>query len=243
MGKRTLKIWSRTQSLVVLSSGESEFYAARKESAEGLGMKAVAADLGIQVDGEVWGDASAALEIIKRKGLGRTRHIDIGLLWIQQTAAEGRLKYHKALGTDNPADLMTKYLDIKTIDRHTGALRASFPGGRANTAPTLHSIAQRTSWPEALIEEEEELSGPALFKAYAQGKGKGKPPGKGFGGKANIDEEVVYARPPKGYETFDDRSIMLVWWMHVPRSGQGDAGLIWFRTTREPLTSEYCRPC
>ena len=50
------------------------------------------------------------------------------------------------------------------------------------------------------------------------------------------DGEVVYARPPKGYETFDDRGIMLVWRMHVPLYGQGDAGLIWFRTIREQLT-------
>ena len=62
------------------------------------------------------GDASAALAIIKRKGLGRTRHIDTGLLWIQQSAAEGRLSYHKALGTVNPADLMTKHLDQSTVD-------------------------------------------------------------------------------------------------------------------------------
>ena len=29
------------------------------------------------------------------------------------------------------------------------------------------------------------------------------------------DDEVVYARPPRGYETFDDCGIMLVWWMPV----------------------------
>ena len=29
---------------------------------------------------------------------------------------------------------------------------------------------------------------------------------------------------------------MLVWRMHVPLYGQGDAGLIWFRTIREQLT-------
>ena len=67
-------------------------------------------DLGWKVTGEVKGDASAALGIIHRKGLGRTRHIDIGLLWMQQTAAEKKLFYSKVLGTDNPADLLTKYL-------------------------------------------------------------------------------------------------------------------------------------
>ena len=101
-GDHLIKSWSKTQTLLALSSGESEFYAALKASAEGLGMMAMMRDFGIKVDGEVLGDASAALGIIHRKGLGRTRHIDTGLLWIQQTAAERRLQYTKVLGTDNP---------------------------------------------------------------------------------------------------------------------------------------------
>ena len=108
-GSHTLKTWSKTQSLIALSSRESEFYAALKASAETLGMLAIMRDFGWTMHGEVFGDASAALGIIHRKGLGRTRHIDTGLLWIQQTAAEKRLAYYKVLGTDNPADLMTKY--------------------------------------------------------------------------------------------------------------------------------------
>ena len=56
-------------------------------------------DLGCHVKGRVLGDASAALGIIHRKGLGRTRHIDTGLLWIQQTAAEKRLEYSKIFGS------------------------------------------------------------------------------------------------------------------------------------------------
>ena len=52
-----LKIRAKTQSLVALSSGESQFYVACKVS--------LARDLGIELQGEVWGDASAALGIIK----------------------------------------------------------------------------------------------------------------------------------------------------------------------------------
>ena len=110
LGKHTLKTWSKTQTLLALSSGESELYAALKASAEGLGVMSMLKDFHYKVSGEVLGDASAALGIIQRRGLGRTRHIDTGLLWIQQTAAEKRLLYSKVLGTDNPADLMTKYL-------------------------------------------------------------------------------------------------------------------------------------
>ena len=83
-------------------------------------------DFGYEIKGEILGDASAALSIIHRKGSGRTRHIDTGLLWIQQTAAEKRLEYSKVLGTINPADLMTKYLTSEVITAHSGRLSADF---------------------------------------------------------------------------------------------------------------------
>ena len=38
LGAHTIKSWSKTQTLLALSSGESEFYAALKASAEGIGL-------------------------------------------------------------------------------------------------------------------------------------------------------------------------------------------------------------
>ena len=141
-GTHTLKSWSRTQAFIALSSGESEFYAALKASAEALGMIALMKDLGQHLSGEVWGDAGAALGIIHRKGLGKTRHIDIGHLWIQQTAADKRLQYNKVLGKENPADLFTKFLDVATSNLHTKKLGCQFIGGRSNEAPQFHAITQ-----------------------------------------------------------------------------------------------------
>jgi hypothetical protein len=51
-------------------------------------------------------------------------------------------------------------------------------------------------------------------------------------------DEVVYARPPPGFRTFDDSGYPIVWRMRKPLYGQGDAGLIWFRTIREQLTAQ-----
>ena len=135
-----LKGWSKTQSLVALSSGESELYATLKAAAETLGLISMMRDLGWKVSGEIWGDASAALGIINRRGLGKTRHIDTGLLWVQQTAAERELKFNKVLGKVNPADLYTKYLDANTVERHTTALAYKFTQGRAKEAPKLHVL-------------------------------------------------------------------------------------------------------
>ena len=142
IGAHSIKSWSRTQSLIALSSGESELYASLKAAAETLGVLSMAKDFNWRLRGEVWGDASAALGIIHRKGLGKTRHIQTGLLWIQQTAAEQRLKFHKVLGTRNPADLFTKYLDEATNNLHTGTMGYQFTGGRAAEAPKLHTVSR-----------------------------------------------------------------------------------------------------
>ena len=126
MGGHAIKRWSRTQCLIAISSGESEFYAALKAAAETLGMAAIMKDFGWKLRGEVWGDASAALGIINKQGLGKTRHIDTGCLWIQQVAAQQRLRFQKVLGTNNPADLFTKLFDEKTNVKHTNTLGFKF---------------------------------------------------------------------------------------------------------------------
>ena len=139
IGAHVLKGWSKTQSLIALSSGESELYATLRAAAEALGVMSMLKDMGYYVSGEIWSDASAALGIIHRIGLGKTRHIDTGLLWIQQTAAEQRLRFQKVLGK-NPADLFTKYLDQQTSEGHTDTMRYKFITGRAKEAPKLHGF-------------------------------------------------------------------------------------------------------
>ena len=81
------------------------------------------------------------LGIIHRKGLGKTRHIQIGLLWIQQVSAEKRLTFGKVFGKLNPADLFTKYLDNSTIEQHVARLNYMFTEGRASDAPTFHNVS------------------------------------------------------------------------------------------------------
>ena len=98
-------------------------------------------DLGWKLQGEVWGDANAALGIINRSGLGKTRHIDTGLLWIQQVAAERKVKFQRVLGTNNPADLFTNHLDEKTNLHHTNNLGFQCTAGRPEDAPKLHALS------------------------------------------------------------------------------------------------------
>ena len=44
------------------------------------------------------------------------RHLEIRDLWLQKEIREGRVVVHKVLGTENPADLMTKILTVKEIE-------------------------------------------------------------------------------------------------------------------------------
>ena len=71
IGSHCVKGWSKTQTLVALSSGESELYAALKASAETLGLLSMLRDLGWRWHGEVWGDANAALGVINGSGPGK----------------------------------------------------------------------------------------------------------------------------------------------------------------------------
>ena len=124
-----------------MSSGESELYAALKAAAETLGVMSMLKDLHWEMEGKIYGDASAALGIINRIGLGKTRHIDTSLFWIQQTAAERHLAFAKVLGQNNPAELYTKYLDQHTSDIHVRALNYHFTDGRSDEAFKLHTIS------------------------------------------------------------------------------------------------------
>ena len=66
-------------------------------------------------------DSNAAKSFVNRRGLGKMRHLEIRDLWLQKEIREGRVLVHKVLGTENPADLMTKILTVKEIeDRLSG---------------------------------------------------------------------------------------------------------------------------
>ena len=116
-GTRLLKAYSRTQATIALSSGEAELYAMVRAASEGLGVRSMARDLGIKLSPRLFVDASAALGIAQRKGLGRIRHLDCQALWIQDAIRQRRLGVVKVAGALNPADLMKKAVDGQTLLR------------------------------------------------------------------------------------------------------------------------------
>ena len=82
-GGHLLKHYSITQTTVALSSGEAELSGICKGASQGLGLVSIARDLSLLFSLDVQTDATAAIGICKRKGLGKIRHLATSDLWVQ----------------------------------------------------------------------------------------------------------------------------------------------------------------
>ena len=122
LGAGHFKARSRTQTLIALSSGESELAVVTKAAAEAMGIKSVLAEFGVPVKIEIHCDATAAIGISKRQCLGRVRHLATAGLWVQQKVRSRKLKLLKLPGKDNPSDLMTKHKTVPGASRFMSVL-------------------------------------------------------------------------------------------------------------------------
>ena len=66
-------------------------------------------------------DATAAIGMVHRLGLGKVRHLAVGDLWVQHHVRSGEIRVFKMSGLENPSDAQTKYLGPETLLRHTKA--------------------------------------------------------------------------------------------------------------------------
>jgi len=140
LGPCCVKSWSKTQNTIAQSSAEAELIATVKAATEALGIISLAADLGIECSTRMHIDASAALGIVERRGVGRVRHLDVGMLWLQEQQLKQVIHMTKILGTENPADLMTKNLSRESIDKYSRMLGFEFRDGRAQATAKVHSF-------------------------------------------------------------------------------------------------------
>ncbi len=69
---------------------------------QAIGMRSLAAHLGDQLDMEVITDSSAAIGVCQRRGIGKVKHFDINLLWIQNKIRSGTITLTKVDGKINP---------------------------------------------------------------------------------------------------------------------------------------------
>ena len=136
-GSHMIKSWSSTQKSITLSSGEAELVAAVKTCTELIGVTQIMSDWGREVEGEVYVDSSAAIGVAHRKGNGKLRHVKVGLLWIQDKVEEGEVEVKKVAGEQNPADLLTKNVNIGKVEKYMEMISEEFKGGRAEVSVEL----------------------------------------------------------------------------------------------------------
>ena len=138
LGRHTLRTWSSTQATVAMSSAEAELFSLTKGASVSLGLMSIAKDLGLMLGATVHSDASAALAMAQRQGLGKLRHLKVQFLWVQERIRGGDFDVKKVHGKYNPADLLTKHLAYADMQRHVENLGYSTSRTRSDIAPELN---------------------------------------------------------------------------------------------------------
>ena len=104
LGSHVIRSWSKTQAVIVKSSGEAELFGVVRGSTEGFGLITLCGDFGAVVKTRFHLDASAAKGMLERKGIGKVSHGQVDVLWLQEQQARARLPLIKADGSKNAAD-------------------------------------------------------------------------------------------------------------------------------------------
>ena len=136
-GGHLIKHWAQTQTTVALSSAEAELGGICRGASQGLGLVALAKDLNIDMKLDVRTDATAAIGVCRRRGLGKIRHLAVADLWVQEKVRLKEFTLTKVPGDVNPADLLTKHVDRRLLEKHLRTLNLFFDWGRSSNAPTI----------------------------------------------------------------------------------------------------------
>ena len=86
-------------------------------------------------------DATAAIGIAQRRGMGKIRHLDVTDLWIQEKLNSKLAFLHKVLGTEHQADTFTTYTDRSILNMAMGKMNMHFMNGRSEVAPAAMGTA------------------------------------------------------------------------------------------------------
>ena len=135
VGGCLVKHWAKTQTTISLSSGESELHGIANGMAQALGIQPLMNDMGWKLPVTVHSDATAAIGIARRKGLGNIRHLDVTDLWIQDKVCSKAIGLKKILGADNPADMFTKYVERAILNKALQVMNLVSTDGRPACAP------------------------------------------------------------------------------------------------------------
>ena len=100
-GDDLLETYSSTQQIVALSTAESEYISISKGAAHALDVRSAMVEFGLTFNVVCETDVSAGRAMATRRGVGRVRHVDARLLWLQQLCAEGVVQVRAKPGEHN----------------------------------------------------------------------------------------------------------------------------------------------
>ena len=102
-----------------------------------LGMRSLCLDLGVEFDKsiEIRSDASAAIGIVNRIGLGKVRHIEVSQLWVQEKVSKGEILVTKVKTEENLADALTKHVSKEIMSIHVEGVGGEIRQDRHSIAP------------------------------------------------------------------------------------------------------------
>ena len=116
-----VQVCSKTHGTISLSSAEAELYDGRNCSAAVMSCVAWSfCVLGIDV--QALTDASAALGVVDRHGLGQTKQTSTGPLWVQRKHLRKDILYVKVDWLSNVADVLTTCGPLGVIEKQLGGL-------------------------------------------------------------------------------------------------------------------------
>jgi hypothetical protein len=101
---------SRQQTVVATSSAEAEYYAMASAAVDLLGLRSMLEECSLQWEARLRCDSTSGRALAVRQGLGRVRHIDIKMLWLQDVIAKSILTVAWVGSAENLADIGTKAL-------------------------------------------------------------------------------------------------------------------------------------
>ena len=100
-----------------------------------MGLQAVLRYFEVETSITIKSDATAAIAIASRRGLGKVRHIEVCQLWLQEKVRQGDIKVVKVGTNENVADALTKYVSRSVMDMHISLTNQGARAGRHALAP------------------------------------------------------------------------------------------------------------
>ena len=128
-GDNCIRARCKGQGVIALSSGESEYYGLTIGMSEALGDFSLCADFNVKVTPQCLLDATTAISIGSRRGLGNVKHIDTVFLWVQEIVGSNRVRLGKRGTNDMLADMLTKPVAADILHRHMTSMGFRFEEG------------------------------------------------------------------------------------------------------------------